>query len=96
MVTEPLCKEDFWTKATKHVQSPAAAIANRMYLTRVRACRDRNEFDLQAMIGNSMALNEIVRKSQNRPNTEDPSQHISMSPSTNTPFRDEVGRDSHP
>jgi hypothetical protein len=84
MVTEPLCKEDFWTRATKHVQSPAAAIANRMYLTIVRACRDRNEFDLQTMIGNSMTLNEIVRQSQNRPNAEYPGQYVSASRSIST------------
>jgi hypothetical protein len=36
IVTEPLCKEDFWTTATKHVQSPAVAIVIRTYLGHVR------------------------------------------------------------
>jgi hypothetical protein len=36
IVAEPLCREDFWTTATKHVQSPAVAIVKRIYLDHVR------------------------------------------------------------
>ena len=32
MVTEPLCNDDFWTNATRHVQMLAMAMVKRMYL----------------------------------------------------------------
>jgi len=32
IVTEPLCNDDFWTSATRHVQMLARAMVKRMYL----------------------------------------------------------------
>jgi hypothetical protein len=63
IVTEPLCRDDFWTAATRHVQMLATAIARRIYLAAsVLFLNNAVNSGLQAVVRDAVALHDEVHQ----------------------------------